>query len=1022
MVVAALFVGCTTEDVTDTPQMTDIGDIEVTFSIDGEEVHALDLPSVSHKIVVDVKLNNDGVYWKPVSDQSWCQIVEEEHRGSGSFTIVINANNSFDARQEAEITFVAGEYEVPKLRVAHDGNVFVINQVYAASTKAAGSATTIVKTLEGVEWSIECDEWLTATKTTSTTTDGMTSTEIAITWTENSSESRYGEVRLTKDGRTNPEGWFNVWQYGTELNYDTEGNLLLGAKDASPLELRVPRQTIKDVEMPSWVTYELVDNGDTMSYLLQFADNPSDAQHIRVTELELSMLSGAANIALPVIMQEYYAMEGLLTGPGLALFAKTWNEGGDVSQWYINGVPTIVEDMDLTEIKEWISIGTPERPWTGEFNGNGKKLINFKSSKPLFGVVENATLKNIIFDETSTISLTGEYNSVLYLAPLAAEIKSTTVENCTNYGTISLDAASKAAANDSYVAGLVGKADATSVVKLCNNFGTISIPTSCTTTSGSTFHIGGMVAYNEGSIEDSFNTGTIIASALVATSHVGGIAGFNAEGAILRNNLNAGNITYGSPRGSEVGTGYIGGISGMGNGEITGNTNEGDVTSTSKVQSIYAGGITSYIDNSAIILTNNSQENASDVKIGEGNLYVYAGGIVGYIGDEVQSLTFDFVGEEINLAGSVYAGNGEAQATAEISAGALVGHTDAPITINNAHYDGTVTCDLTNTTTGNYYSFGGLVGRATVPITINSSSCVGKVDIAAKAITKAKLTFGGIVGLAEAGVTISNCSSSMDIKYSAATPSKSNGYPSHMGGIVGRILMGKSSIENCTNQGSLYNRLYNNNLYHDLEGVSSDGKMNMAAGILGSYGYLSTLGSGDTITIKNCTNANHINAYRGGVAGIVGYIYNGLVDGCTFTTGNLADSTNSYAGGIAAIAYNSTVSNCTVISTIKSSAAGSLYIRQGGIVAWARGNTTVSGCSYYGAVSYSASATDDFSGGIVGLAQDDEIVVENCRYGGTVNSVAITASNCGEYAIGKASLGGWESNPTVTGIELWNGK
>jgi hypothetical protein len=183
------------------------------------------------------------------------------------------------------------------------------------------------------------------------------------------------------------------------------------------------------------------------------------------------MLSGAANIALPVIMQEYYAMEGLLTGPGLALFAKTWNEGGDVSQWYINGVPTIVENMDLTEVKDWTPIGTPERPWTGEFNGNGKKLINFKSSKPLFGVVENATLKNIIFDETSTISLTGEYNSELYLVPLAAEIKSTTVENCTNYGNVVCE--NGHGAKLSAVSGITGFGGGSTVN--CANYGDVTL-------------------------------------------------------------------------------------------------------------------------------------------------------------------------------------------------------------------------------------------------------------------------------------------------------------------------------------------------------------------------------------------------------------------------------------------------------------------------------------------------------------------------------------------------------------------
>ena len=124
MVVAALFVGCTPDVTDETPQMTEIGDIEVTFSVDGSEKSHLDLASVSHNIKVDVALNNEGVYWNAVSNKEWCYIDNEiTHRGSGSFNIVINANDSFDARETATIKFVAGEY-VQKMSFAFDCKCF----------------------------------------------------------------------------------------------------------------------------------------------------------------------------------------------------------------------------------------------------------------------------------------------------------------------------------------------------------------------------------------------------------------------------------------------------------------------------------------------------------------------------------------------------------------------------------------------------------------------------------------------------------------------------------------------------------------------------------------------------------------------------------------------------------------------------------------------------------------------------------------------------------------------------------
>ena len=260
--------------------------------------------------------------------------------------------------------------------------------------------------------------------------------------------------------------------------------------------------------MPSWVTCEVVENVDnTVSYMLQFAGNPSDANHIRTTELEISFLSGAASIKLPVIKQKFYAMEGLVSGPGLKLFAETWNSGGDVSQWYVDGVPTMLGDIDLTEITEWVAIGTAERPWTGEFNGNNHKIINFKASQPLFGVCENATLKNIVIDETSSFRYTGSYDEELYLAAIAGVVKATTIESCTNNGKVSLEASSKADATcAAHIASIVAKSDATSVVKMCTNMAIVSVPNSCTTIADEgNFYVGGLVGYNEGIVEDGFN-------------------------------------------------------------------------------------------------------------------------------------------------------------------------------------------------------------------------------------------------------------------------------------------------------------------------------------------------------------------------------------------------------------------------------------------------------------------------------------------------------------------------------------
>lgn len=1030
--------GCTT-DVAEGPEMVDVGDIEVTFSVNGNEVSTLDLESVSHTIKVDVALNNDNLYWNVVSDQEWCQIVEEAHRGSGSFTLVINANDSFDSRETATITFKAGEYESRKLSVAHNGNVFVIDQVYAASTKSANGFTTKVKTRDaGEAWSLECDSWITATKAAATTADGYTITDITISWADNSDISRYGEIRLVKDGSTKAEGWINIWQYGTELEYDGDGNLLLAAQDVAPLELRAPKQTIKDIVMPSWVTYTTVENSDnTVSYMLQFAGNPSDANLLRTTELEISFLSGAANIKLPIIKQSYYPMEGLMTGPGLALFAKTWNEGGDVSQWYVDGVPTIVADMDLTEVKEWVSIGTAERPWTGEFNGNGKKLINLTASKPLFGVVQDATIKGIVFDATSSFSVVGSYSDTLHLAPLAAEIRNTTIENCTNDASISLDASCTIANNTAYIAGLVAKADSKSVIKVSTNSGKIDIPSSCTTAAGTTFNIGGLVAHNAGIVEDGFNNGAIELGVQVSTAHIGGIVGYNMRGATVRNNLNAGAITYSSMRSGSSSYGYVGGISGIGNGTISGNTNEGDITSKSNVHTLYIGGITSFVNDSDAVLTDNSQANASDILSEGGNTSAYIGGLAAYIVDGV-SLNFDFSKDTGTFAGTIRAGNGENIASAVVIAGGFIGCTESSLTISNLHYDGNITANIANVTKGSYYAYSGVVGWAKETLSISNSTTTGEISIPTANTTTPnnQMCYGGFVGLSEMNTTITNCENSINIIFETNTKSKSNGYPCHMGGIAGRIMAGVVTIENCKNTGNLVNLHYNNNWYLNLKPVATAGtagKPSSTGGILGSYGFHSTLDiSEDNITIKDCTSICKVQANRGIVAGIAGFVANATIEDCSFEGNMNAIGTqyNQYAAGIVGVAIDSTIKNCSAKADMQSAPGGSCHIRQGGIAAWIF-TSTIEGCQYYGNTTFVESAAstvspesinDDFCGGIVGLVHDDTCVIKNCKFGGNLNGVAITNNNYNNYVIGTATQGGWTVNPTIEGNEYWSGK
>lgn len=1031
MAVAALFVGCTTDVTDETPQMTEVGEIEVTFSVDGEEVRSLDLPSVSHTIQVDVTLNNEGVYWNAISNKDWCYIDNEiTHRGSGSFNIVINANDSFDARETATIKFVAGEYVQKMLTVDHSGNVFVIDQVYTASTKSAGSFTTKIKTFDaGENWSFECDEWITATKGAVSTENGETITEVTISWEENADVSRYGEVKLKKNDKDFAEGWINIWQYGTELEYDAEGNLLLEAQDAAPLELRVPKQTIKDIVMPSWVTYTTVENSDnTVSYMLQFAGNPSDANHIRTTELELTLLSGAANIKLPVIKQKFYAMEGLVSGPGLKIFAETWNSGGDVSQWYVDGVPTMLGDIDMTEVTEWVSIGTAERPWTGEFNGKNHKIINLKASQPLFGVVDNATLKNIVIDETSVFERVGQFANDLYLASLAAEIKNNTVvEACTNNAKVSLDVISSTDNNSIFVAGMVAKVDATSKLTLCSNIGAISVPSSCSVSGDETLcKVGGLVAHNEGIVEDCFNNGPIVAGVQALHSYTAGVVAYNANGAIVRNSQNAtqANITFNASKGS-AGTyeAMVAGVVAFGCGEVYGNTNEGDIALKSNVDKLYVGGVAALLPAENTKFEANSQGNASDI-LSEGEArYAYFGGLAGYV--QVPEFTIDYAKDGSNAAGTINVTDGVSDLTnAVICMGGHFGLIDGDITFNAPMWEGTIGSKFVDVDNYCPTKAGGIAAQVNGVVNITGATVAGSISTAHRwdiqTSKQVNHTLGGIVGECNDAVTIKDSNNNAAITWDRASSQKRVQYSSAaIGGIAGRILGGNALIENCHSNANLYNGCYNNGTY------DTYAKPNCMGGIVGSFG-LSADTISETLTVRNCTNQGKLRALRGYVAGIVGWAQNATIEDCNYTVGVFEQDINPHASGIIAGAYTSTnVKNCTAIVDINCGTGGSCNARAAGIVAVSSGTTLIENCSYFGTITYNYNksvTSNEYYGGIIGYG-DAQTTVKGCRYGGVVDGITISANNVLTYATGMDHHNhDNKCDAVVESVEYWNGK
>ena len=728
-------------------------------------------------------------------------------------------------------------------------------------------------------------------------------------------------------------------------------------------------------------------------------------------------------------------MEGLLTGPGLALFAKTWNEGGDVSQWYVDGVPTIIDNVDLTEVKEWTPIGTEEHPWTGEFNGNGKKLINFTASQPLFGVCKDATIKGVIFDKTSTFEVKGTYTGEKILAALAYSIVNTTVENCSNNATVSMDATSTD--SQTYVAGLVGKADKDSYLVNCTNGGAVNVAASSAADVDSNFYVGGIVAHNAGKVDQAFANGSVSSGAVVGTSYVGGIVGYNTEEATVTASHNAGAVNYSAGLGSNVSEkAYVGGVTALAQGTVTYCTNEGAIHSTSAVENLHIGGVVGAWLSTEAVFNHNTVANASHV-IAEGTAFhTFAGGLAGLVSEDVESVEIDLTKYDGTLGGKVTAGTCKADASATVSAGGIFGKVMTTTTISNiADWTGTVTFYQKDALTARYHNFGGLVGWATYPITISNIESNG--EMLAEYAKQAAINFGsatdggggsigGLLGRAEEGATISNCTMNKQTSWNTVNSSNrltstgsSKHFDIHLGGVAGRIVEGDSSITNCHNKGRVYNLHYNNQPW------TTTYNTNCTGGILGSFG--SKNNPMGAITITDCTNAANVNTHRGTVAGIAGLVTNGTIKGCEYKIGGIVeiDLANSVCAGIVGIAFDSQISDCVATVDFNGIYAGSVDARMGGIVAHLMGASSVSNCSYYGIITprgLRAAGTAEYFGGIVGWAQGDEISISNCKCGGTINDNVISENNLSTYIANYSPNGGAAFAGTATDNTYWNGK
>jgi hypothetical protein len=150
------------------------------------------------------------------------------------------------------------------------------------------------------------------------------------------------------------------------------------------------------------------------------------------------------------------------------------------------------------------------------------------------------------------------------------------------------------------------------------------------------------------------------------------------------------------------------------------------------------------------------------------------------------------------------------------------------------------------------------------------------------------------------------------------------------------------------------------------------------------------------------------NINGGSPGGVVGYVINGMVQGCYFkgSVGTvISNNFNTIAGGVAGVVYDSMVQNCHSTGTVSGATSA------GGVVGLLS-NSTVQNCYSTSAITITRNNSGNFSaGGVVGsMGGNGNDIVFNCYSTGDVNG----ANGHGGGVVGYNG-GGTISNCYATG-------
>lgn len=914
---SALLVSCEKDKIFNENIIADrpVTALQVSYSLDGQEVKSLSFSNKAHEVVLDVAVNDANLRWTLESNRSWCKVTGEG-KGSGKVVLTIDQNEDFDDRSTASLTFVAGQYRGYLLSVDQSGTVFILSQPYFISGVAGASYQAKVTTPAGMDWEIEPVEWISATKGASTSSGGYVTTTVNITVGQNSDATRFGAITLRAVGESSSVGEIFVNQFGTEYDYTPEGQILLSADEGTSLSFTVPSQVIASVEVPKYATYTVVPGeNDTEIVTVELAENLSDAQQARKVPVSIKLNnSSATTVTLPEVHQDFKDAHGLMTSTGLGIFAKRVNEGGDISGWMRDGEVLMLQDIDMSDLEDtWTAIGTEAHPFDKPFNGGGHKIMNLKSAPaPVFGVLSGAKVSNLIIDSSCSFYANSSFSGNRTFSALAGSLKASELRGCKVASTINLAGAGNALAKV-YFGSVAATADESSLIVNCDSEGSMVL--SCTFGMSSEAYIGGIVASTLGEVSACNSAVDIELGNAASLMACGGVTSVLNEQTKVKNN-----------------------------------TFLGSLTSTGASDNICLGGLYGQVKGTR------TMDHATDMSASMGEIkisgltnasgQVYAGSYIGYLSQEgnltmsgyesTTKITLDCKAlpkAAIAAIGGILGGTG---AEASVTATALVNKGD----IANP-CDGAVAQNIKSTYAG------GCVGLVNGNLSL--TECVNNATLGLEQITAKsngyRLVFGGIVGASLNGAcSITGCTNTGVI---LMFPYNNNVWSNFDCNISGGIIGGYDCIKAAERESSAVAVIKNCEVTGGQWGYRG-----VCGGIAGFAARLDMSGckcSGPMNGSKGPGGVNTNNhAYVGGAVGVM---ETGKIEDCKATLSIFAGSPGSESaqtGGIVGVVSQSaTINLCSFYGDMsKSNSKADEAI--GGILGVSTTNTKVSGCKMGG--------------------------------------------------------------------------